>query len=234
MKFKQEFTVAERVPQVWAFFQKADAVAQCMPGIDNIQVVDPDQLSVRMTQKVGPISASFDTNVRITERQEPARIQFTLIGKAVRGAVGNFRATNTVTLHEHAGKTHVVVEGEAALAGALGSVGQRIIAKQAEKLTAEFAVNLARALSGETGDSGAQTSSGEGAPAQAGRATPGQASVGAPAAAKSAAPGEAPYMQANLPAPGRGEDPWNKVAASFSVATFIVSLFVLYHVVGQG
>jgi hypothetical protein len=31
-----------------------------------------------------------------------------------------------------------------------------------------------------------------------------------------------------------GDDPWNKVAASFSVATFIVSLFVLYHVVSQG
>lgn len=234
MKFKQEFTVAEQVPQVWAFFQKADEVAQCMPGIDNIQVVDPDQLSVRMTQKVGPISASFDTNVRITEREAPTRIQFTLIGKAVRGAVGNFRATNTVTLHEHSEKTHVIVEGEAALAGALGSVGQRIIAKQAEKLTAEFAVNLARALSGETAGSGSQDSSSQGVSAQVAGAVQDRVAVGAPVAAKATAPVDSPYMHSNLPAPGRGEDPWNKVAASFSVATFIVSLFVLYHVVTQG
>lgn len=233
MKFKQEFTVAEQVPKVWAFFQNAEEVARCMPGIDNIQVLDPDQLSVRMTQKVGPISASFDTNVRITEREAPTRIQFTLIGKAVRGAVGNFRATNTVTLHAHSGQTHVVVEGEAALAGALGSVGQRIIAKQAEKLTAEFAVNLARALSGETGSVGSQASSEEGA-VQIDRTVSGAVSVSAPTAAKAAAPAASPYIYGSSPTSGRGEDPWNKVAASFSIATFIVSLFVLYHVMSQG
>ena len=232
MKFKQEFTVAERLPIVWAFFQKADEVAQCMPGIDNIQVLDPDQLSVRMTQKVGPISASFDTNVRITERQAPALIQFTLIGKAVRGAVGNFRATNTVTLHEKADQTHVVVEGEAALAGALGSVGQRIIAKQAEKLTARFAENLARVLSGNEAGAKPNVSAGHISSqpgAVAGNAT-GQVAV----AAKEAANINRAHAQSGEPAPVRFDDPWNKIAASFSVATFIVSLFVLYHVVSQG
>jgi carbon monoxide dehydrogenase subunit G len=231
MKFKQEFTVAERLPVVWEFFQKADEVAQCMPGIDNIQVLDPDQLSVRMTQKVGPISASFDTSVRITEREAPSRIQFTLIGKAVRGAVGNFRATNTVTLHEQADKTHVVVEGEAALAGALGSVGQRIIAKQAEKLTAEFAVNLARKLSGDEAGTDSNVPTHIGASRQS-QTTSG--SVSDAPAAKDAAFINGGNNQGRMLSPIPGDDPWNKVAASFSVATFIVSLFVLYHVVSQG
>ncbi|MGE8549070.1 MAG: CoxG family protein [Alcaligenes sp.] len=210
MKFKQEFTVAERVSVVWDFFQRAEAVAQCMPGIDNVQVLEPDLLSVRMTQKVGPISASFDTSVRIAERVAPSKIQFTLTGKAVRGAVGNFRATNTVTLHEQGDSTHVVVEGEAALAGALGSVGHRVIAKQAEKLTAEFAANLSRTLSGA-------------GPVQEQKSPPAglDGSAAAVPVVSNAYP--MPLMQAS--------DPWNKVAASFSVATFIVSLFVLYHVV---
>lgn len=216
MKFKQEFTVSEPIQTVWDFFQQTTDVATCMPGIDNIQVIDPDQLSVRMTQKVGPISASFDTSVRITERTAPTVIQFTLIGKAVRGAVGNFRATNTVMLHAQGESTHVTVEGEAALAGALGSVGQRIIAKQAEKLTSEFASNLAAALAGE-------------APASAAAPRPGHA----PATRLPAASNGPPAVVFSDPSRGR-DDPWNKVAASFSLATFIVSLFILYHIVSRG
>jgi len=225
MKYKQEFTVDEAIQPVWDFFQRADEVAKCMPGIDDIQVVDPDQLSVRMTQKVGPISASFDTSVRITERIPPKVIQFTLIGKAVRGAVGNFRATNTVTLNEAAGSTHVAVEGDAALAGALGSVGQRIIAKQAEKLTAQFAANLSSVLAGGSpaASDGSETSIASLAPDKQ------RAGAAAPARAAAAAAASQPLV-----ARQRADDPWNKVAASFSVATFIVSLFVLYHVIAQG
>lgn len=224
MKYKQEFTVEEAIQPVWNFFQQADEVAKCMPGIDDIRVVDADQLAVRMTQKVGPISASFDTSVRITERTPPKAIQFTLIGKAVRGAVGNFRATNTVTLNEAAGSTHVTVEGEAALAGALGSVGQRIIAKQAEKLTAQFAANLSSVLAGGPSPASSDTAAASAAPAPV-RQPGAPAGVPAWAAAVTGQP---------LAAPHRADDPWSKVAASFSVATFIVSLFVLYHVVTQG
>lgn len=225
MKFKQEFTVAEDVQKVWRFFQRPEDVAQCMPGIDDIRVIDPDQLSVRMTQKVGPLSASFDTSVRITERTAPTSIQFTLVGKAARGAVGNFRATNTVTLHAQGEQTHVAVEGEAALAGALGSVGQRVIAKQAEKLTAEFAANLATVLAG--GQIGADA-------ATAPPATPTTARPAAAAAPMAAHASTAVPPAGYAPPPRQYDDPWTKVAASFSAATFIVSLFILYHVVSQG
>lgn len=224
MKFKQEFTVQEAIQPVWDFFQKADEVAKCMPGIDDIQIVNPDQLSVRMTQSVGPISASFDTNIRITERVAPNIIGFTLIGKATRGAVGNFRATNTVTLKEADNATHVTVEGEAALAGALGSVGQRIINKQAEKLTAQFADNLSSVLAG--GSPHAAHAATQVATPTAGVAS---APVGQPTTATSAQPAIA--ARQSFTAPHITNDPWNKVAASFSVATFIVSLFVLYHVI---
>ncbi len=43
----------------------------------------------------------------------------------------------------------MLVEGDLVLAGALGSVGQKVVARQAGKVTAEFAANLQRALGGE-------------------------------------------------------------------------------------
>jgi hypothetical protein len=63
--------------------------------------------------------------------------------------MGNINTTNEVRLVDSNGSTTVTVEGDVVLAGALGSVGQKIIAKQAGKVTAEFARNLERALRGE-------------------------------------------------------------------------------------
>jgi uncharacterized protein len=149
MKFRQEFRVAEHLATVWAVFEQPARVAACLPGLESCDALEDGTLAVRLTQRLGPMAATFEARVRITERVPGERIQFTSTGKAVRGAVGSFRATNTVYLQAaDNSSTAVVVEGEAALAGMLGSVAQKIIMKQADKMTAEFAKNLEHMLSG--------------------------------------------------------------------------------------
>jgi carbon monoxide dehydrogenase subunit G len=147
LKFSQEFDVPRSVGEVWEFFEEAARVAKCIPGLERVEVLDSDHLVVRMTQKLGPFGATFESKVHITERVREEKIQFTATGKAVRGAIGNFHSTNTVNLHSAENQTHVVVQGELALAGVLGSVGQKVIMGQAEKVTAAFAQNLSQALS---------------------------------------------------------------------------------------
>lgn len=159
MKFVQEFQVAENVEALWKIFEQPEIVAECMPGMESIQVVDPETFIVLVTQKVGPISATFESRVVVTERVENDRISFNATGKAVRGAIGNFRAESVVRLYPGADGTLVRVESEAALAGVLGSVGQKIIAKQAGKITEQFAANLQARLSGAAAPSAAAPSS---------------------------------------------------------------------------
>ena len=149
MKYRHEFRVREPRDKVWLFFKRPLEVAQCMPGVEEAKLLDgeDDTYSVRATQKLGPMSTTFQAKVRITEHVAGARIAFTATGKAVRGAVGNFRAQNAVTLTEEGDETCVAVEGEVALAGVLGTVGSAVIDKHAAKVTAEFASNLEQALS---------------------------------------------------------------------------------------
>ena len=149
MKYRHEFRVRASGDTVWRFFEKPLEVARCMPGVEEAEPVEgeDDTYSVRATQKLGPMSTTFQARVRITERTAGARIAFAATGKAVRGAVGNFRAQNAVTLTDEGGKTCVKVEGEVALAGVLGTVGSAVINKHAAKVTAEFAGNLEQALS---------------------------------------------------------------------------------------
>ena len=147
MKFRHEFRVRESGDRVWRFFEKPLEVARCIPGVESVEPLEDDTLSVRATQKIGPMSTTFKAKVRITGRIAGERIEFTATGKAVRGAVGNFRARNAVTLTRMGDETRVAVEGEVALAGMLGSIGSAVIDRQAAKTTAEFAGNLEQALS---------------------------------------------------------------------------------------
>ena len=149
MRMQQEFTVAEPVSAVWKFFDEPESVAGCMPGVEQVTVLDKDNVQVRATQSLGPMTATFEAKVTVLERVTDELIRFRATGRSVRGAAGNLRTENTVRLRSTAEGTSVLVDGDLVLAGALGSVGQKVVARQADKVTAEFAANLQRALNGE-------------------------------------------------------------------------------------
>ncbi|MBB3064502.1 CoxG family protein [Limibacillus halophilus] len=205
MKFVQEFVVAENAETLWAFFERPDQVAQCMPGVEQIEVIDQDTFKVLVTQRVGPISATFESKVRIIEKIEGCSIGFTATGRAVRGAVGNFRSESIVRLHPEGADTRISVDCEAALAGILGSIGQKVIAKQAEKLAGEFAHNLQQRLMG--GGENYQPTA----------AAPRKIGTGARVASTVAAPSYGPVVS----------NGWSKVAAALAAANVALSLVII-------
>jgi hypothetical protein len=213
MKMHQEFTVAEPVSAVWKFFEEPESVAGCMPGVEEVTVLDEDNVQVRATQSLGPMTATFDAKVTVLERVTDELIRFRAAGKSVRGAIGNLRTENTVRLSGTADGTSVLVEGDLVLAGALGSVGQKVVARQAAKVTAEFATNLQRALNGEL----------------APLARPG----GAGSAAQPAGAGQprTTRWSGRLPGgavrPAASADRWNKAAVVLSGASVALSVVIL-------
>lgn len=212
MKFQQEFKVQEPVAAVWEFFEHPEDAALCMPGVESIKSIDQDTFLVQVTQRVGPFSATFESRVQVREKISGERITFSATGKAVRGALGNFRAESQVTLHPQEGATLVRVETEAALAGMLGSVGQKVIAAQAAKLTAEFARNLEQRIAPNKGDPEPQAQ-------LVAPATP----QGRGTATRSAPP--APPAVAPAPAlPGNG---WAKAATLLGVLNAAIGMAIL-------
>src|SRR3954447_23789600 len=109
------------------------------------------------------------------------------------------RAENSVRLEAHGDGTTVVLDGDLVLAGALGSVGQKVVAKQAAKMTGQFAGNLQRAMAGELTPLAELHAAG--VPRQVG--------------------GAAVRTFAERPAPG---DPWSKVAAALSAVSVVLSI----------
>ncbi|OJU85844.1 MAG: hypothetical protein BGO11_17685 [Solirubrobacterales bacterium 70-9] len=177
MKVEQSFVIAEPRERLWEFFEQVDEVAKCVPGVESVEVIDPDNSKVRVTQAVGPMTATFDLKMRITEREPNERMSFTAIGRAVKGAAGNLRSSNTVTLEPLDEGTRVNLEADLAMGGVLGSVGQKVIAKQADAVTREFMSSLERAVKGEP----------VGTPAASANGAAATAAPGAPVASASAA-----------------------------------------------
>ncbi|MGY1743173.1 MULTISPECIES: CoxG family protein [unclassified Blastococcus] len=209
MKLREEFEVAQPVSSVWTFFEQPERVAECVPGVEQLTVVTPDDIDVRLTQSIGPMTATFAAKVTIVERVPEKQIGFTATGKTVRGAMGNVRAGVTVQLEPAGDRTVVMVEGDVALAGALGSVGQKVVAKQAGKVTAQFARNLEQALGGAAP---AATATGPAAPAATATGT----AVARPA-------GRALPPVSDPPA----GDPWAKLAAALSAVSVVLSVIGL-------
>jgi len=208
MKLREEFEVAEPVATVWTFFEQPERVAQCMPGVEQLTVVTPDDIDVRLTQSVGPMTATFAAKITIVERVQEKLIGFTATGRSVRGAMGNVRASVSVQLEPVGDRTLVMVEGDVALAGALGSVGQKVVAKQAGKVTGQFARNLAEALGGGTA------------------ATTASAAATSAATASQPAAGRPLVTLPPVSDPPAG-DPWSKVAAALSAVSVVLSLVAL-------
>ena len=149
MKVNQSFVIAEPREKLWEFFEQVDEVARCVPGVESVEVVDADNSRILVTQAVGPMTATFDLKMRITEREQGERIKFTAIGRAVKGAAGNVRTVNLVTLDSVEEGTRVNLEADLAMGGVLGSVGQKVVAKQSDQVTREFMASLERAIKGE-------------------------------------------------------------------------------------
>jgi carbon monoxide dehydrogenase subunit G len=149
MKVVESFVVSEPRDRLWAFFEQVEQVARCVPGVDAVELIDADSSQVRVTQAVGPMRATFDMKMRITERRPQELLRFTATGRAVRGAAGNVRSVNTVQLQPVDGGTRVDLEADVALGGVLGSVGQKVVEKQAAQVTRAFSEQLERALKGE-------------------------------------------------------------------------------------
>jgi carbon monoxide dehydrogenase subunit G len=149
MKLHEEFLIAEQVGTVWKFFEQPEQVANCLPGVELVEVLDQDNVNVRVMQAVGPLTATFDARVSVLERIPEEMIRFRAAGRSIRGAIGNVRTENTVVLRDLPDGTSVSIDGEMVLAGALGSVGQKVLTRQASNVTAQFAANLQRALRGE-------------------------------------------------------------------------------------
>ena len=145
MQIKDSFVINAPQEKVWEFLFDIPKLSECVPGIEDVEVVDDRTYRGKLIVKVGPIKSSFNGAVILKEVDAPNRIAGTVEGED-KSSASSVMASFTGTLKTVEGGTEAAFEVEANLRGRLAQFGGPVINATAKKLTAEFAKNLRERL----------------------------------------------------------------------------------------
>lgn len=121
---------------VWARLNDAETLRACIPGCQELTGNPDDGFSAVVTQKVGPVKATFKGAV-VLENVVPG-ISYTISGEGKGGVAGFAKGGADVSLAEVEGGTELTYAVKAQVGGKLAQLGNRLIAGFARKMSDQF------------------------------------------------------------------------------------------------
>ena len=158
MKMQDQREIKAPREVVFAAILDPEVLKDCIPGASSVEGNATDGYEAVVTQKVGPVKATFKGAVQMSEIVENEKITITGEGKG--GAAGFAKGGAVVTLEELGPElTKLSYDVEAKVGGKLAQLGSRIIDGFAKKMADQFFSNLQEGIEGpsedaETGDEG--------------------------------------------------------------------------------
>ncbi|EEE36830.1 carbon monoxide dehydrogenase subunit G [Rhodobacteraceae bacterium KLH11] len=118
-----------------------EVLKACISGAQEITGNPVDGYQATVTQKVGPVKATFKGTVTMSDMVEAERL--TIAGEGKGGAAGFAKGSAHVTLApSDTGGTQLTYEVEAKVGGKLAQLGSRLIDGFAKKMADQFFTNL--------------------------------------------------------------------------------------------
>jgi uncharacterized protein len=131
--------------RVWALINDPHALGGCVPGLEELTVVDDRHYRSVVRMSIGPISARFHLSTEIESLEPPVRAVLATEGQD-RGIAGRVKQRQTFELKEDGDQTVVAIHTEVSISGRFATFGQRVIASQADSFADEVAANVAELL----------------------------------------------------------------------------------------
>ena len=121
---------------VWAALNDPEILAASIPGCESLEVAGDNEYTAKITAKVGPVKAKFDTAISLQNLDPPS--SYTLVGEAKSGAAGHGRGTADVTLEEAEGGTKLTYSADFKVGGKLAQIGSRMVLGATRKTADDF------------------------------------------------------------------------------------------------
>ena len=135
-----EMTGERRIPaprqRVWERLNDPETLKQCIPGCETIEKVSDTEFTARLKAKVGPVSATFNGKVTLSDLDPPAG--YTISGEGTGGVAGFAKGGAKVTLEEDGAETVLRYGAQGQVGGKLAQIGSRLIDATARKLAEDF------------------------------------------------------------------------------------------------
>ncbi len=132
--------------EVWEALNDPEVLKACIPGCSDMIRDEEGGFTAVVTQKVGPVKATFKGAVTLTEIVEAE--SYTITGEGKGGAAGFAKGGAKVKLVDVEGGTELSYEVEARVGGKLAQIGSRLVDGFAKKMADKFFANFQTALEG--------------------------------------------------------------------------------------
>ena len=157
MQMSDTRQIAASPAEVYAALLNPEVLKACVPGATEVTGNPEDGFEASVTQKVGPVKATFKGQVSLSEMVENQSLTITGEGKG--GAAGFAKGGAEVRMEAVDGGTALSYDVEAKVGGKLAQLGSRIIDGFAKKMADQFFANLQETLEGPA-DAGADVEEG--------------------------------------------------------------------------
>ena len=146
MKESGEFRLSAERARVWDALNDPQTLQRCIPGCQSVEKISDTELKATIKSKVGPISATFTCNVRLSDLDPPN--SYRISGQGSGGAAGFAKGGASLKLVPDGTGTKLLYDADASVGGKLAQIGARLIDGTAKKFTDEFFQNLAKEVDG--------------------------------------------------------------------------------------
>lgn len=147
MDMTGEERIAAPRDAVWAGLNNSDILKQCIPGCQSLEWVSPTELTATVKLKIGPVSASFNGEVKLSNINAPE--SYTISGEGKGGIAGFAKGGADVVLKEDGDETILQYEAKAQVGGKIAQLGSRLVDSSAKKLAQQFFSDFSAAINGQ-------------------------------------------------------------------------------------
>ncbi|MXU66100.1 CoxG family protein [Oceanomicrobium pacificus] len=146
MELKGTRTIAADRQTVWAALNDPEVLKACIPGCSELTGSPEDGFAAVVTQKVGPVKATFKGAVSLSEIDAPN--SYVISGEGKGGAAGFAKGSAKVALSDVADGTELAYDVDAKVGGKLAQLGSRLIDGFAKKMADQFFENFQTQIEG--------------------------------------------------------------------------------------
>jgi len=136
MHIQGSYRLNAPIKKAWDFVSNPENIGNCLPGLEHLEVKDPENFNVTVKVGISFVHGSFKFTFKLLNQTPPSHSKFEAIGKGAGVSVKLNATMHLVDLSNNA--TQLNWQADADLGGLLTELSPSLIQNSADKFTKDF------------------------------------------------------------------------------------------------
>lgn len=148
MDIEKQVRIAAPAERVWSMLLDPQVMAACVPGMQSVQVLSPEEYQAQIQVKIAFVSARFKLRTRIVEQRAPHYLRTEGTGEDASVASSLRQSSELFLADAGDGHTDLRIKVQVDVLGRLGTFGLSVMKTKADRMWDEFVTQLVAQLEG--------------------------------------------------------------------------------------